>query len=1221
MATFTLPTNLASVEGFIGAMYGYAIGSATMAQVNADIVSYGSLNNTLNAYYTAGFGSQTTAAVAASVVANLGIVAGQNGLIASDVAQAVAYVTGVLNAAPANGRGAAILGVVSLFNGLAGTTGPLANFSAAATSWTSNEALAVQYAGSNTSDAALTAAVTTVTQAAATAAAAINSVSLSATTLNYAPTASNNFFTGTGNGTSATFVAGDQIKGGSGTNNSMSISDLVTAAATTVWSPTTLAGVSVSGVQTATFTSSAEAISVNVSATGTQGYTGLATLNVNSATDAAGVDSVTAGAIAVTVNDKPSAAANAVNTVAVTGGSVVTVNVNGNSTDGSLGTISVVGSSTASPTSVTVNQTPTAYNAGSFTAAKGESVVITDYKSNAASTAATTPGVLTTVAIQGLDTQGATITDNSLVNLTVSDTQSSSTVAVTANATYAASLIAASTPTTLNLTVNSNSNGTLTVNDTNNEITTLNVTTGKSTLASAKGYSNLAGTFSGVTSLNINGTGELISTLSTANVTTIAISGTAGLSASLSGLSKLTSITSSSTGTNFNNLTLKTSNAYTNTGSQTDIITETGLTTKAIAGGTATNNEIIYNAVAPGTGNGITGTGGSFSNFTILGTGANTYGTFDLGVIKGITSIEVGGAAASALANATSFVNVPAGTGLTITGASGQAVTYTENDTTGLTDTVNVTLGISSGDTRVTSGISTATTTGITSVSTLTLQDSTPTTAVGLATVNITSYDSTAGNANTITTLADTKLGTLNLSGTGGTIITNLTNDTAASLTINNTSSSTVASTITTLTDASLTSLTFSGTGYSAVTTLSNSGATASTSASTLTITQNDTNTNGVTIGTLTDLGLASMNFAGSGKLTVTTNTADTSSILTLNSTNTNSTAVTLGTLTGSGSAALNTLSFGGTGAITINNFTETGSGLTITDSDTGAVKIGANGSTTAALTASSATSITIINSGTGSLTIGNPIYTDGAGTISTAGGQSLNGTSYYLIDATHGFNQSANNIATITLVNGVAFNMLTSSTAFTTISGSTDNSSVTFRDTGNNAAAATVTLGNGNNLISLNTTSATATITVGNGNNTIEQEGGNNIMAVTLGSGTNYVKFGTGHTGVNTITFSAANAASTTAYTLIAGSGPTALDTITFKYSAIDNTVVNEGLVTSIAAGISGASLYHGYTEFNDGTNTYVWENTGTTANNELVGFVGASHLFLATGVLTVVA
>ena len=30
MATFTLPTNLASVENYIGAMYGNAIGSATM---------------------------------------------------------------------------------------------------------------------------------------------------------------------------------------------------------------------------------------------------------------------------------------------------------------------------------------------------------------------------------------------------------------------------------------------------------------------------------------------------------------------------------------------------------------------------------------------------------------------------------------------------------------------------------------------------------------------------------------------------------------------------------------------------------------------------------------------------------------------------------------------------------------------------------------------------------------------------------------------------------------------------------------------------------------------------------------------------------------------------------------------------------------------------------------------------------------------------------------
>ena len=292
-AAFSLPTNLASVEGFIGAMYGYAIGSNTMTQVNADIVSYGGLNNTLNAYYSAGFGSQTTAAVAASVVANLGVVAGQNGLVAADVTQAVAYVTGVLNAAPANARGAAILTVVNLYNGLAGTTGPLANFSSAASAWTTNQASAVQYAGSNASDALLSKVATVVATAAAVPSTATLTSGIDYITGN---AAGNNSINGSdavvGITTQPTFTAGDTIAL-TGTNN---VLNWITSAQITG----TPAGSTISGVQTANVNSTGNAaLTLDV----TKGWTGLTQLNVTNAanaTTAAAGDSVTVTAPATT---------------------------------------------------------------------------------------------------------------------------------------------------------------------------------------------------------------------------------------------------------------------------------------------------------------------------------------------------------------------------------------------------------------------------------------------------------------------------------------------------------------------------------------------------------------------------------------------------------------------------------------------------------------------------------------------------------------------------------------------------------------------------------------------------------------------------------------------------------------------------------------------------------------------------------------------------------
>ena len=131
-----LPTNASQVQQFAVALYGIKVGTTTMAAVQADITAVGGLNNALNSYYTASFGAQTTAAVAATFVANLG-------LTGTAATEGAAYVTAALNAAPANARGAVISGVLNLFAGLTANE----TFGAAATAWNTKVAAAVAYTG------------------------------------------------------------------------------------------------------------------------------------------------------------------------------------------------------------------------------------------------------------------------------------------------------------------------------------------------------------------------------------------------------------------------------------------------------------------------------------------------------------------------------------------------------------------------------------------------------------------------------------------------------------------------------------------------------------------------------------------------------------------------------------------------------------------------------------------------------------------------------------------------------------------------------------------------------------------------------------------------------------------------------------------------------------------------------------------------------------------
>ncbi len=190
--SFVFPTNASQVQAFAGALYGVQVGTATMAQVNNDILANGGLAATLNSYYAATFGSVATATVANTVAANLG-------LTGAALTSGSAYIAAQLNAAAAGARGAVISNIVNLF----GTLTADATFGAAATAWNTKVAAAVTYTGASN------VAVGTVVD---------QSFALTAGSDSLTGTAGNDSFAGVNNAAGTQFTAVDSINGGAGTD-------------------------------------------------------------------------------------------------------------------------------------------------------------------------------------------------------------------------------------------------------------------------------------------------------------------------------------------------------------------------------------------------------------------------------------------------------------------------------------------------------------------------------------------------------------------------------------------------------------------------------------------------------------------------------------------------------------------------------------------------------------------------------------------------------------------------------------------------------------------------------------------------------------------------------------------------------------------------------------------------------------------------------------------
>ena len=587
-------------------------------------------------------------------------------------------------------------------------------------------------------------------------------------------------------------------------------------------------------------------VTVNEATTTTQAATGVSTItdgavsvtgDATTTTVTVNQDAVATGALAVTTA-----------TAAITGVAAVSAVTAAPGVQGVAAVTAVNGGNSAAAVPV---------SAGTPTIAANGAVTIADAKNTSTATS--------TITTVNLNNFGATTFAGAALNsLALSGT--GSTFAITNGA------AAAATNTTLALAVNNLTGATLD-DSAHNEIKTISVTTGatKSTLTTIKD--------SGLTTLNVAGASTLtLSTAlvtNTANIATIAVTGAAGLTADVSGLgATLTSFTTTSSGV-ITAIVDDTTQTFKGSTGQ-DVISIAGDATKAITGGSATNNELVLTAVsttytAAKTGTNVTG-------FTTLGVNDGTAAdanTYDMhGIFTGYNAIDL----QSAMTGAQTFTGVAAGTSLAIDAAE-TSVSYVLFPASS-TASVNVALNTTSTDTAIT-------------VATLTLNDSN---ADGVATLNVTSNAKDATQTgtttiNAITTLSDTGLSAINISGNAalqvGTISLgqpgqavpvgvasfSITDNSSA---FNNTGSAATASLIgsTSFTDDTLGTLTVSGTNAGGVTIFD----LVDNNAVNLTI--NDNIAGGLTITTLsTDAnankvihtGLSNLTFTGSDATTINT--------------------------------------------------------------------------------------------------------------------------------------------------------------------------------------------------------------------------------------------------------------------------------------------------------------------------------------------------------------
>lgn len=141
--------NVLTIQRFANALYNMQVGSTTLNQVMSDAAALGGYDEAFNIYFNFTHGAQSNNMVAETLLANFGIVAGQNGLDLVEVGYARDYIVGALAAVPADERGAAISDIIDAFVSLAADV----NYGAAVTAWNAEVAGAVGYTGTADMDA------------------------------------------------------------------------------------------------------------------------------------------------------------------------------------------------------------------------------------------------------------------------------------------------------------------------------------------------------------------------------------------------------------------------------------------------------------------------------------------------------------------------------------------------------------------------------------------------------------------------------------------------------------------------------------------------------------------------------------------------------------------------------------------------------------------------------------------------------------------------------------------------------------------------------------------------------------------------------------------------------------------------------------------------------------------------------------------------------------
>ena len=592
-------------------------------------------------------------------------------------------------------------------------------------------------------------------------------------------------------GPAATLQSFDTITGGT-LNNTLNITDFGTGSDMTIPTGATITGITTLNIN------SLEGVDGNYSS-----WADLTALNVKAST---GTDNVTVGSnVALSVVDS-------LGNVTTTGGLTVSV-----TTDTSHA-VSVTGGAATSAVSIT----------------GGDGGLVED-----ANYGTSTANTITSVSLTGSHNT-TTIQSNALTSLTVAGESYGSVVVDAAAGTR-----------TLDLTINGDAFATF-VDSTATTVDVSAVTAASTPIAMQFATATAISFDDAVGVAFIEG-----GNLEASNAKALTISGAGYFTASTYDLNAAAAINASgSSGVDTIELASASSGALTQSfvgGTGQDIVWIGAGQTGAVAGGSATDNEIVLSNALAATVTDIA----AVTHFSIFGVAGSTSGVFDMSKVSGYSAFDVQGSGGNV-----TFTNAATGSSLSLEGGNSHIVTLQTIDTTGATDSVNVSIG--------------TTTTDGNTYAQVTLEDSN---FVGTATVNLTSNVSQSGSANTLTTLGDNDLVTLNIGGTGtvsiGTILSHST-----SLTINNSAvnGSAISNYIETLTDNYLTSLTFGGADGIDVNSLS-------TTSASLTITDNNAST--LVIATLADTSLTSATFTNSVNTTAATfhiqNTLTEAGLATLN--------------------------------------------------------------------------------------------------------------------------------------------------------------------------------------------------------------------------------------------------------------------------------------------------------------------------------------------------